>query len=701
MPERHLDNGNFAELVANLGRGHRASDALPEVSVEPISAMDPAAELKRLLQVGFGQPQPAEAPLLQESQHPLLAMLHGNSRPQPDQMPRTPLDHIMSQPQIPQSPHGQHHPRAPHLDQMAPPPPYPLDPLDPLDHRQAMSSHGNTHQYMVPPQHNGASMSMHYQFPPPQPHSFGYVFPTHTPNTLQAHSQQGPRPYQRTGDPQFAQSSQFSNPAIPPASRLPPPKLNAHTLGLLNAFKMNEKPAITSPVAQTKSVQLSEAHPPMKQEQPSHQRPGPITSPKVLQSAHPHAPSPPAFQSPPPVANFQPVQPKPRNAHQDNLLSLFRAPSATVATPPPEKTISQPAELSAYPTTPGNIKIDHRTSIGPPVPDMNAKPNLLDVFTSQQKPGLTSATVRGPVNAPDFDTVKKNTQHSLNSQSRGPSPAHIKPEQKMFIPQQILRRDIPTPNPRVPVEGTNRSSNTSPVTVVPATMFKPQILKRAQQPTGQEPIPNATTHAQDLLNLFKTQSPKPPLTQAVPPLQPLVPATQASSSFDRRDTLPVDQKSALLSLFNKPSTASPTQASKSPFAPSAGSPIPPSRSPQPPTPKMLMSGVISPVSPLPEKGSQTESPANLNSRSRISSIGESIPPSIVIPRSAAPTSFPQLALGHQGNGFAPAADDGSTSPAAGGLSELAVHTGTSSAGKSPVDKNFLLGFLNDVARKGR
>jgi mRNA-decapping enzyme subunit 2 len=27
--------------------------------------------------------------------------------------------------------------------------------------------------------------------------------------------------------------------------------------------------------------------------------------------------------------------------------------------------------------------------------------------------------------------------------------------------------------------------------------------------------------------------------------------------------------------------------------------------------------------------------------------------------------------------------------------------GTDSAGKSPVDKNFLLGFLNDVARKGR
>ncbi|KAH8696166.1 Dcp2, box A domain-containing protein [Talaromyces proteolyticus] len=59
-------------------------------------------------------------------------------------------------------------------------------------------------------------------------------------------------PYQRTGDPEFAQqmnTAQFQGPTVPPASKLPPPKLTSHSLALLNVFKSQSptpKPAVLS-----------------------------------------------------------------------------------------------------------------------------------------------------------------------------------------------------------------------------------------------------------------------------------------------------------------------------------------------------------------------------------------------------------------------------------------------------------------------
>ncbi|KAI5287876.1 mRNA-decapping enzyme subunit 2, partial [Ascosphaera aggregata] len=64
---------------------------------------------------------------------------------------------------------------------------------------------------------------------------------------------QGPasRPYQRTGDPQFAQTEQqrgkggFAS-AIPSASKLPPPKLSRHSLGLLSVLRGEAAAATTA-----------------------------------------------------------------------------------------------------------------------------------------------------------------------------------------------------------------------------------------------------------------------------------------------------------------------------------------------------------------------------------------------------------------------------------------------------------------------
>jgi mRNA-decapping enzyme subunit 2 len=533
----------------------------------------------------------------------------------------------------------------------------------------------------------------------------------HAPNLQHTFNDSAPPPYQRTGDPQFTQPPQFPGthgPAIPAASQLPPPKLTAHTLGLLNAFKINEKPAISSPISQAQ--QSSQATPIATRPPPLQRQPDTSISPPPAQNARPYAPSPPTFQSPPPVDDFEPAQPKPRNTHQDSLLNLFRSPSISAASPAPAKTPELPVELSAYPSTPGYMKLRPAVEAGPPMPDMNAKPNLLHAFGVHQKPGLTTATVRGPVNAPDFDTVKKNAQLPPNGNSRGPSPSTIKPEPKMFVPQQILRREGSVPRKAPPAES-NRSSNASPATgLPPAALFKPQILKRGQPPPGQEPVPTPSAHTQDLLSLFKTQASPQPQAMSAPALPSRSPAPLAplSASLDRNDSIPADQKNTLLSLFGKPAplTASPTQAAGFSLAPSVTSPIPAARSPQPPTPKTFMSGVISPVSPLP--GSQADSPAQLNSRSRISSIGDTMPPSIVIPPTSAPTSYSQMPLSQQSNGFGTHMDGSFMSATSASASELGVgvdkgkgKAGTDSAGKSPVDKNFLLGFLNDVARKGR
>jgi mRNA-decapping enzyme subunit 2 len=280
---------------------------------------------------------------------------------------------------------------------------------------------------------------------------------------------------------------------------------------------------------------------------------------------------------------------------------------------------------------------------------------------------MTSATVSGPVNAPDFETMKKSGRNS-----RGPSPTTQMP----FMPQQILKRGQPSPAPLVvaKVSGPTQTVITPhrvqphpaqqapPQVVAKASeptqaSFKPQILKRPQQQEQNaqslSPAPKPTPHAQGLLDMFKGPSPQPATAQPVPVTRSPAPSGVPLSLIDRRESVPSDQKNVLLSLFgNKPSP-----------------------SPNPPTPKTTMSGVISPVSPLPANGSMgAASPEGMANRSRISSIGEGTVPGIVIPPSTNHPGEGGVALGR---------------------------TGSTSEGKSPVDKNFLLGFLADVAARGR
>ncbi|KAF2126629.1 hypothetical protein P153DRAFT_297490 [Dothidotthia symphoricarpi CBS 119687] len=600
---------NLAGLIAQLG--HRSSDTLPEVSTP--SQVDPAEALKRLLSVGSPTQQAPQV-------NPLLAILQGKQQhggPQMAMGPRTPFEQIMSPPTQPQSPHGQHQPRQPQFANMPPPPPFSFSP------NQGPSFHG------PPPQqpYNGMPEHMARQFmPPPQPpHQQHHpAFTNHPPTMQQAFNHQHPRSFQPNGDADSHFAAGHGRPSIPPASGLPTPKLNSHALSLLNSFRPNDdQPAV--PLIQ----QVPQTTPRMQQPLPQYP-PHNLVSP-------PYAASPPQYQSPALSTSVPPAQPRARTTHQNSLLTLFQDASPMVS--------PEPAELSAYPRTPGYVSAK-------PVPQAPTahQANLLGAFGVQPKarsPSITSATVSGPVNAPDFKTIKRNV-HPHNSSS-GPSPV-AQVAQKPFVPQQILKREATGPGSRRPSGPTVTSRNGTPQGSLKAptptvTAFKPQILKRPQQQTA---------HAQGLLDMFKAPSPQPQSLPQPPPTHS--PAPPPSSNT------PVDQKSTLLALFGKPS-------------PSPVPSIPTARTPAP-TSNPTLPGIVSPVSPLPEKESQAASPGDFASRSRISSIGESVSmPSIVIP---------------------PVAEGANL-----GMGGLSAQAKQSVDGRSPVDKSFLLGFLEDVARKAR
>jgi mRNA-decapping enzyme subunit 2 len=574
MPQIAPD-AHFDRLLANL----RRSEQLPEITKVPEAAsdsgtIDSAAELKRLLNVGMGFPKPFQETMpfrssdvkILDDKGILSSSQHNLSQAQLDQNTRTPFQS-----------HPSHHEQS-HLDvfpqpQISPAPRFEMSPMmtpkvtqysgrnvpkqsresiSPLvgDRRQLQQPSLGETQFLMSQPMASRFLQQHRQSPVnPQFNVHGPAIP----QSIQKPSMF--RPYQQTGDP-FARNTQFPDahgPAIPEPSKLPAPRLNAHTMNLLNTFKGNAS------ASHAKYTDLyKKGIPQPKQE----------TEVEALLAAR----SPKTEASPAQVVNQHRVQvtaPKPRSAHQDSLLNLFRAPSTSAASPlralqtqgalaPPA---GEPVELSAHPS-PG-LKRTHEK--------IPAEQVLLQRNSYEPKAGLTSATVSGPLNSPDFETIKRNN----------PIDIHGNP---------IIRSSSAASGGKMHDHGI-----TQPLSAQPQPQpFKPTILARPKVPHAPSP---------------------------------------GTKFFDRRDTLPTEQKDMLLSLFGKPA--------------------------QPNTPN-----VMSPVSPLPEKASLHQTPQE--NRSRISSIasvsaGEPAPPAIQKVKDVPPKQ---------------------KSPV------------------TPVDKSFLLGFLNDVAKKG-
>ncbi|PWY67167.1 hypothetical protein BO70DRAFT_390519 [Aspergillus heteromorphus CBS 117.55] len=240
----------------------------------------------------------------------------------------------------------------------------------------------------------------------------------------------GPAPYQRTGDPQFshsAQPSQVQGATVPPASKLPPPKLTSHSLALLNVFKdeslKTPKTATATLASQSGAVRTSERKP---------------------------------------------------SQHQDQLLGLLKG-SPIPAMSPARKQILQRTRGEYSP-------------VRQPVADRNAAPFTANPRTYTATASGPSANVSQP--GPPKSSARKGPNGSSRKPSRNEqsqtlaSPITILPR-----PQSLKKEPSPLPAVSQPSRPSPRSRAAKPRTPEPAKPFQPQILRRSDNPHAIDLLP--------------------------------------------------------------------------------------------------------------------------------------------------------------------------------------------------------------------
>ncbi|EEQ90025.1 hypothetical protein RJZ56_001147 [Blastomyces dermatitidis] len=246
-----------------------------------------------------------------------------------------------------------------------------------------------------------------------------------------------PAPYQRTGDPEFAQEL-FPNPharSIPPASKLPPPKLTSHSLALLNVFK-NESVKKTDVPKPEPTSQQSAAHPPISAQ----------------------------------------------SQHHESLLELLKKPQA--APPAPGH-----AELAARPSPSFDPARIHA-----PVP-VQSPPRTQAPQKSTNTAPRTSATVSGPLNIPQFEAIakpppKKSARQSPRNINKGEATTPTgsftilprPPPSKEVVPPQLTNAKPQLTSP--PKRNVKLSEITKP--------FQPKILRRPVKEDLEASLPNGT-----------------------------------------------------------------------------------------------------------------------------------------------------------------------------------------------------------------
>lgn len=344
-------------------------------------------------------------------------------------------------------------------------------------------------------------------------------------------------PFQHTGDPQFSQptqSAQSFSARIPPASKLPPPKLTSHSLKLLDVFKGDASRA-------TQSIQ------PAASVAPAH----------VPQNA------------------------RKTSQHQDSLLGLFKGSRVAPS--------SGPVELGGHPVPPTAAakQILQR-------PSQQTDPSIQpeDAHDTQTGPYQNLDTGHAPVQMAQREMVPKsmskapaNESHRRSDSSRR-EPSQLQP---LSSPITILprprsaRRNASTSRPQSQATPPpsqfriHQPAATEPVkpATEPVKPFQPQILRRPERP-GSGETSSVTPNMENV-----DRKPTSPSLQ--------MPASEfaAQKHVDRRPSQTAAQKEALLSLFGK-------------------APVSPSRIPaaQPDQQSSTVSGLVSPLSsrPLPSSG---------------------------------------------------------------------------------------------------
>ena len=275
---------DIERLLATLRQSEEATvmSDLPEVS-EPVNpAQDANVQLKNLLHANpelishdaiQSSPPiahvPGQAASNGKDSNALLALLRGKQTIR-DQMPRTPLEQVIENPAIPGQPH--HHHRHVATQRISTLPAAPSFPYPTIQHQRphfhtqplvhASEPDLQTMEQPFHSQYHGRLTNSH-ALPTQQYHQLSGLINSKPSSISVADSnRQAPAPYQRTGDPEFSQRFQFSNnlePSIPPASKLPPPKLTTHSSALLDLFKTNQPAKIVPDpqVAQAPTTHLS------------------------------------------------------------------------------------------------------------------------------------------------------------------------------------------------------------------------------------------------------------------------------------------------------------------------------------------------------------------------------------------------------------------------------------------------------------
>ena len=632
-------------------------------------------------------------------------------------MPQTPFDKTIEPPQSVPSPHHPHFVRQSQVSHLSSPPTFPYSP----------------NQVGKRPVQKPAIPTM--QFPPSQPTLSYQSFtlnrgmnqnpafrtqplpsPAYMSTRFDHSNYSAPAPYQRTGDPQFAPTPQFSQeqlqPSIPPASDLPVPKLNSHSSALLNIFKSANplNSSSTSQVAATQPAVQNSGKKPIRQELPS------ILQQAIDKSSHTsekrieQLPIYSQNQAAKPVTNVQSQQ------QQQQLLNLFRQPSISAAsTGPTASSLGLPSalvELSASPSPSHSRVISEVDTNLTKLPQNQLLNGKVTIKKRPNRPrtateGKVSATVTGPLNIPQFDKIARRS--ASPSSPKNAIEKEVSLEQR-HVPITILARPVTehketlaptvkvTQSPRLPKAGPQKS----PVKVhsLPANSkqpqtqeekksakpFQPQILKRAQpqpQPMRQ-PIPQAVPSlssvslkiaTKDLLNLDqilgqgqKEQKPKARAQPSNSPSSQLSPLKVLTNDIQSSE-----HKTTLLSLFNKPSSATPAPSVFP--SPLSDRTVPPGRIDSFPLSSRLDSFPPSllKADTFPQTAPPSITPLNANSRSRIGSIN-----------SVKMSSGRQTPAG----GFGPA-----------GLTPSGSMSASASAA-SPVDKAMLLSYLDGVVREG-
>lgn len=487
--------------------------AVPSDLPEVAPSQDPSAHLKRLLNinnanVAQSQPQPSQAPGVDQKLNPLIEMLRsGSSRESPTTTGRNDpsmSSHVAPAATMPQPfpvpnlfpgfpPQDQYTGQPTSLPQAIPPhlpgilPPQLPPPANLPVHNQAVPQRPLGHEF-PPTAHMGQQNIPPFlvQQPPITPYRQDNL-------KVPAPQKPGPAPYQRTGDPQFShpgQPPQIQGAAVPPASKLPPPKLNSHSLALLNVFK-DENRKTPKPAGSNLAVGLGQERKP--------------------------------------------------SPHQDNLLNLLRG------SPAPVSSSLGPVELAA-------------NSPPPVAPHVLRRSRLDNDAMKQQRPKApraevhTSATVSGPLNMPQFEgiarpTGKKGQQNgSVRKQNRDRQAQAQAPTSPITIlarPQSAKKDRSSTP-PTAP-QGSRTSSQSRGNRGKPAEPqkpFQPQILRRSDKPDVDSNI-SLRPKADDGDQRSGTNLPQPETGRASP------------ANTDRRPSQTAAQKEALLSLFsNKPNPKS-------------------------------------------------------------------------------------------------------------------------------------------------